>query len=125
MRPKISASHEPRPAAGAPFVSDLVEYELADGTRVLIEVEDRGSGVVTRGGRAEDLVTKADGTLEHALRRIGPVTAAAFAQLRDVANPPDEIDIEFGVKLSADFGAIIARTGGEANFQISLRWRRG
>jgi hypothetical protein len=106
-------------------VSELVEYELADGTRVLVEVDEAGAGPVTRGGRREDLVTRADGTLEQALRRIGPVTAAAFEQLRQVANPPDEIDIEFGVKLSADLGAIIARTGGEANFQISLRWRRG
>lgn len=105
-------------------MSELVEYELADGSRVLIEVEQLRTGPVTRGGRAEDVVTKAESTLEHALRRIGPVTAAAFAQLRDVAEPPDEIDIEFGVKLSADLGAIIARTGGEANFKISLRWRR-
>jgi hypothetical protein len=52
------------------------------------------------------------------------VTVAAFDQLRQLANPPDEIDIEFGVKLHADLGAIIARTGGEANFQIALRWRR-
>jgi hypothetical protein len=105
-------------------VSELIEYELADGTRVVIEVEESRTGAVTRGGRAQDLIMKADGTLEQALHRLGPVTAAAFAQLRDLANPPDEIDIEFGVKLSADFGAIIARTGGEANFRISLRWRR-
>jgi NTP-dependent ternary system trypsin peptidase co-occuring protein len=42
-----------------------------------------------------------------------------------MAEPPDEIAIEFGVKLSADVGAIIARTGGEANFKISLRWQKG
>jgi hypothetical protein len=62
--------------------------------------------------------------LEHALRRIGPVTAAAFEQLQQVTDPADEIDIEFGVKRHADLGAI-ARTGGEANFQISLRGRGG
>ena len=105
-------------------MSELVEYELADGTRVLIEVEETRAGPVTRGGRGADVIEKADGTLEAALQRIGPVTAAAFEQLRQVADPPDEIDIEFGVKLHADLGAIIARTGGEANFQISLRWRR-
>ena len=107
-------------------MSELVEYELQDGTRVLIEVEERGTGPVTRGGgRGGDLIKQADSTLEQALRRIGPTTAAAFAQLRDMAEPPDEIAIEFGVKLSADVGAIIARTGGEANFKISLRWQKG
>lgn len=107
-------------------MSELVEYELADGTRVLVEVEEtRVAGPVTRGGRRLEEVVKADGTLEQALRRIGPVTVAAFDQLRQLADPPDEIDIEFGVKLHADLGAIIARTGGEANFQIALRWRRG
>lgn len=106
-------------------MSELVEYELADGTRVLVEVEEARAGrPVTRGGSRLDEVVKADGTLEQALRRIGPVTVAAFDQLRQLADPPDEIDIAFGVKLHADLGAIIARTGGEANFQIALRWRR-
>src|SRR3954453_1817930 len=97
---------------------------LDDGRTVVIEVEELRSGVVTGDGRAAGVLKHAYGTLEGALRRIGPVTAAAFAQLRNMAEPPDEIDIEFGVKLSADVGAIIARTGGEANFQISLRCPR-
>lgn len=122
---KIRLSREPRRAAAAFPLSELVEYELADGSRLLVEVDEASAGPVMRGGRGEDLVTKAEGTLEQALHRIGPATAAAFEQLRQVANPPDEIEIEFGIKLSADLGAIVARTGGEANFQITLRWRHG
>ena len=106
-------------------MSELVEYELADGTRVLVEVEASSAGPVTRGGRREDELIKAQGTFEQALRRIGPMTAAAFDQLRQLADAPDEIDIEFGIKLHAEMGAIISKAGGEANFQISLRWRRG
>jgi Trypsin-co-occurring domain 1 len=41
-----------------------------------------------------------------------------------VADWPDEVNIEFAVKLSADANVIIARTGAEANFTISLRWTR-
>jgi hypothetical protein len=105
-------------------LTELVEYELADGTRVFVEVDEVSTGPVTRGG-GRDAIVKATGTLEDALRRIGPMTAAAFDQLRQLAEAPDEIDIEFGVKLHAEMGAIIAKSGGEANFQISLRWRRG
>jgi hypothetical protein len=106
-------------------LSELVEFELADGTRVLIEVDEVSTGPVTRGGRREDAIVKAGATFEQALHRIGPMTAAAFDQLRQLADAPDEIDIEFGIKLHAEMGAIISKAGGEANFQIALRWRRG
>ena len=48
-----------------------------------------------------------------------------MAKVRDVAEGPDEVEIEFGLKLSTEMGAIIARTGGEANFRICVRWSRG
>jgi hypothetical protein len=31
------------------------------------------------------------------------------------------VEVEFAVKLSADAGVIIARTGGEAHFRVLLR----
>ena len=32
--------------------------------------------------------------------------------------------MEFSIKLSADANVIIARSAGEANFKISMRWSR-
>jgi hypothetical protein len=106
-------------------VSQLVKMDLADGGSVLVEVEDAASGHVTRGGRAESLVTDAGDTLEHALDQLGPIVKGVVSRLREAADWPDEVTVEFSIKLSADANVIIARTAGEANFRISMSWSRG
>ena len=37
---------------------------------------------------------------------------------------PDEVAVEFGVQLSAQTGAFIASVAAEANFTVSMTWRR-
>jgi NTP-dependent ternary system trypsin peptidase co-occuring protein len=105
---------------------DLVEFSLADGSVVVVEAEELQPTRVTRGGRQDGgVVEKADRTFEAAVERVGPASAALVERLRSLADQPDEIEVEFGVKLNAEAGAIIARTSGEANFRIAVRWKRG
>jgi hypothetical protein len=106
-------------------VSQLVKMDLANGGSVLVEVADDSSGRVTRGGRTDDLVASAGASLEHALDQLGPVVQGIVSRLREAADWPDEVAVEFAIKLSADANVIIARSGGEANFKISLHWTRG
>jgi Trypsin-co-occurring domain 1 len=103
-------------------VARLVEFDLDQGGSVLVEVEE-GSGAVTR-GRPADAVTKAGDNLEEVMGRLGPALRGIVSQLRASADWPDQVDVEFAVKLSTDANVIIARTGGEANFRIALRWTR-
>jgi Trypsin-co-occurring domain 1 len=105
-------------------MADLVEFELEDGSSVLIETEDVTSRPVMRGGHAAELVSKADETFEQALGRVGPTSAAIVERFRGMAQQPDEVEIEFGIKINAEVGAIVAKTSGEANFRIAVRWKR-
>lgn len=107
------------------IMADLVEFMLEDGSSVLIEAETVSGRPVMRGGRTTELISKADETFEQALRRVGPTSAAIVERFRDLSQQPDEIEIEFGVKVNAEAGAIIAKTSGEANFRITIRWKRG
>jgi Trypsin-co-occurring domain 1 len=104
-------------------MSTLVSYDLKDGGSVLVEVEDE-RGPVMRGGRTDAVVAKATESLEDVVGRIGPAVRGIVTQLREATDWPAEVTVEFSVKLSADSGVIIARTGGEANFKIALRWNR-
>ncbi len=36
---------------------------------------------------------------------------------------PDELEITFGVKLDAQMGAVIARTGVEGQLEVKLTWK--
>jgi hypothetical protein len=97
---------------------------VEQGGSILVEVDDVRSGPVTRGGRIDETVTKAGESLEHVLGQIGPAVRGIVAQLRETADWPDEVEVEFAVKLSAGANVIITRTTGEANFRIALRWSR-
>jgi hypothetical protein len=105
-------------------MGDLVEFKLEDGSSVVVETESVSSRAVMRGGRLTETLTTADKTLEQAFDRLRPATAAIIERVRSMAQQPEEIEIEFGVTVNAEVGAVIAKTSGEANFRIALRWTR-
>lgn len=104
----------------------LVEFPLADGTAILVEVDaaaDSG-GKAVRGAAAAEVAERACDTLEAALAKMRPAAEAIIGRLRDLSQPPDTIAVEFGLKLSASAGAVIAAAATEANFKIDLTWKR-
>jgi hypothetical protein len=103
----------------------VVEFPLADGESVLVEVADGlGAGRVTRGLREVDVVERTEHTFEHAIGRIQPAATAIIDKLRSIPDAPDEVSVEFGLELSAEAGAFIASASTAANFKVSLTWRR-
>jgi len=104
----------------------LVEFPLDQGGSVVIEVEDPPAAPVTRGmGKDRTaLVEEADKSLEDATAAVTPAARSLLARLRSVDDPPDEIGIVFGVQLSAQTGAFIASVAAQANFTVSMTWRR-
>ena len=90
-----------------------------------MEVEDPSGGPVTRGARPDEVVVRAGQSIEQVLGRVGPAVRGIVSELRAAAEWPDEVEVEFAIKLSADANVIIARTGGEANFRVALRWSGG
>lgn len=99
-------------------------FPLDAGGSVLVEVED-APGPATRGLRPADLPEKARQSFEGAIDTIRLTATAMIGKLRDLADKPDEIEVEFGLKLSAEAGAVIASTAGEAHFTVRLAWTRG
>ena len=101
----------------------LIEFPLQDGGTMLIEVDEPESpGGVTRAARPSDVPEKAKETFEDALDKIKPAAQSIITKLRDLSDAPDEIAVEFGIKLNAAAGAFIASAGVEANYTVSLKW---
>jgi hypothetical protein len=98
---------------------DAIEFTLDDGTTVAVAATRRdGSSPV---GARDRLVT-AQKTLREAL---APVTAAAaqvMDEFRNLAQRPDEVEIEFGVTLDSGIGGIIASASAGAHLDVTLRW---
>lgn len=108
------------------LMKHLVEFPLDQGGSVLIETDEPIAGPTTRGfGKDRStLVEEADKSFEDATAAVTPAARSLIARLRSVDDPPDEVGIEFGVQLSAQAGAFIASVAAEANFRVSMTWRR-
>ena len=106
----------------------LAKFVLPDGSSIVAEVDDESieSSRVMRGGviGSSDMVVKANESFESALDRVRWAAEGLLDRLTSLASPPDEVEVEFGVKLNAETGAVIAKAATEANFKINLKWTR-
>jgi len=111
------------------MVKHLIEFPLEQGGSVLIEIDEPPAGPVMRGlGKDHPtLAERTDKTFEEASASVTPAVRSLLARLRSIEDPPDEIGVNFGVKLSAQSGAFIASVAAEANLtasMASMTWRR-
>ncbi|MFF8862285.1 CU044_2847 family protein [Streptomyces sp. NPDC015139] len=109
---------------GADVAMDgLVEFRTEDGALVVVE------DVVTRSGAR--LVSRGDGpaqaarTFEGALEGVRAAAASALRVFRDGSLRPETVEIEFGVRLSAEAGAVIAKGSTEGHLVVKLSWSPG
>ena len=104
----------------------LIEFPLEEGGSVWVEVDEpEPPGGVVRAARPTEMMTKASQTFEEALDRIRPAADVLIAKLRGLSDPPDEMAVQFGLKLSAEAGAVVAAASAEANYTVTLTWKRG
>ncbi|MFF8943322.1 CU044_2847 family protein [Streptomyces sp. NPDC014864] len=102
----------------------LVDFRTADGTVVRVETPDDeyGSRLVARG---DDGALQATRTFEGALDGVRAAAESALRVFRDGSLKPDAVEIEFGVKLTAEAGALIAKSAVEGQLVVKLSWSPG
>ncbi|HJV99671.1 MAG TPA: CU044_2847 family protein [Arthrobacter sp.] len=99
-------------------MTEVVRYEVGSGT-VLVEVDGNSYGV-NHPARNEQGIVDAGRRLEDALASVRPAAAAVVEAMRELA--PEQMEIEFGVKLAGDAGAVIARNSGDGHFILRMSW---
>jgi hypothetical protein len=107
-------------------MKELVEFALAGGDVILVEVDAATSGRSQMRGltQPQAIVEKAQVSFDQALDKLKPAAATIISKLRSLAECPDEISVEFGIKLHATVGAVVASGGVEANYAVRLVWKR-
>jgi hypothetical protein len=69
-----------------------------------------------------DVVGRARVSLSEALDQVRPVLARVVGATRDLG--PDEVEIQFGLKMGGETGVIIAKGTAEVNFAVRMVWHR-
>lgn len=101
----------------------VAQFFLNDGTPFLVEIDEPESGVVERVALdTGQIVIEAKQSFEEALEKIKPLASTVISKFRGLKTPADEVEVKFGLKLSADAGIIISSIGGEVNFEVTLKW---
>ena len=100
----------------------IIEFSL-EGTKktVLVEIEDNEEGI-SKASRLGKGFEKASQSLEKSVDKIKPMAEAVLKKLHELSEKPDEISVEFGLKLSGSAGAVLASSSLEANYTITLKW---
>ncbi|MEV6838148.1 CU044_2847 family protein [Streptomyces sp. NPDC051133] len=101
----------------------LLRFPSRDGDGFLVvEVAEDEPGVVEV-SRLGNAVADATASFEEGVDRIRNAAASALRRLRDMPSPPGEVSLEFGMRLNAELGAVIAKSEGEAHLKVTMTWR--
>src|SRR3712207_2358500 len=114
---------------GEDVMKRLVEFPSETGAPILVEVEDVGlAGETRRGLSPSAVVERAQTSFEDALDKARPMASSLVKKLRDIGdsagNPPNEVQVEFGIILSAEAGAVLAAASATANYKVTMTWKR-
>jgi hypothetical protein len=70
----------------------------------------------------QDLVARSSAAVDSAMASIREIADRVSSTTSQIVNRPDEVSVEFGLKLDAAGGALIARAEVEAHFVVTLKW---
>jgi hypothetical protein len=90
---------------------------------ILVDFEMSGVRGVARFS-TEDLVERSKAAVETAMFTMRLMAARAVETIKKikVSERPDKVEMEFGLKLDAEAGALVAKAGAEAAIKVTMTW---
>jgi hypothetical protein len=101
-------------------VTEIVQFETRHGP-VFVEVANDTVGT-ERISRDEVGVLQAETRLDEALQGAQPTIRAVLETMRELVQ--EEHVVQFGIKLDAAAGVVVAKTAAEGHFVVTITWRR-
>lgn len=96
--------------------SQIVSYRLYGGGNLLVEV-DRGEGA-----EATSPLEPPQEAFDRIVAQVKPGVGALLAELNTLPEPPSQVSMEFGVKLTGGTQPVIAKTTDGGQFKLTLTW---
>jgi hypothetical protein len=111
------------------ILKDVLKNEHGDDITVYIEVDDEKIAAPTRGANpshsartilpslVQDAFTQAMDLIKTCSTQVSSTVQAIPVDVR-----PKQFEVQFAVKIDAEFGAILTKASGEAQLQVTLIW---
>jgi hypothetical protein len=104
-------------------VTELLRWQTDHGA-VVVEVDERDAGFESIKRSPGQVINDVNQKFEDVLANVRDAAVPALKSFRDEALRPDEVEIEFGIKLNATAGAVIAKSSIEGHLVVKLKWTR-
>lgn len=108
-------------------MANYIETKTQNGFSLLIEVteDSRGSAGFARSTETGDVSSEAAReAYGQTLATIRACANGVIDTLQGLEDQPSNASLEFGIKIDAKAGAMIAKSLGEGQFKVSLSWRQ-
>ncbi|MER7205947.1 CU044_2847 family protein [Streptosporangium sp. NPDC000239] len=104
------------------MAKQLVRWEIDGGTVVVETDEEYVTDWVPVSSTGDRVIYDARQRFEEALKHVRGAAETALRTFRESAIGPDEVEVEFGVKLGTEAGAVIAKASVEGNLTVRVKW---
>jgi len=107
-----------------------IQFTTGDGSTILVEAaeEETYQSGMTKAGlgeKVQEAVVQAQATFEDGLEVVRRNAAAFIEKVRSLSDPPDEVEVTFGLKATGELGNFaVAKAGAEANYTVKMTWKR-
>lgn len=106
-------------------MSNFYEYQLEDGTTVLVQTSQKkpaGLTKVSRGDKVGNVISSVNQKFTDAFAGVKASAVVLRRQLEELQ--ADEVEVTFGLTATGEFGNFaIGQVGAEANYEITLKWK--
>ena len=108
-------------------MTDYIETQAKDGTMIRIEVESTtkaGAGFTRPSAAAAVTGEASRDAYQQVLATIQACANGMIETLQNLDAAPSAASINFAIKIDAEAGAMVAKSGNEAQFKVALSWKQ-
>jgi len=104
----------------------MAQFQVQDDDDVILVEFAPTPGVRSVSLSPKDVAEKSKEALDDALKTMQAMAKKSVNAIREipVTERPNTISISFGLKLSAEGGAVVAKAGVEAAINVTMTWQR-
>lgn len=103
-------------------MASLAEMPLDGGGWILVEAPEAAGGPV-KAGRLGEAIRELPASLQTALAPVADAARTVLEELRKAG--PTEVEVEFGVDLAMQAGAVITKSETSCHLKVRLTWQNG
>ncbi|MEM9005049.1 MAG: CU044_2847 family protein [Cyanobacteria bacterium P01_F01_bin.86] len=111
------------PALNEAMHSDIIHTATSsEESIVLFELSHQRGQTRAISHHPQELATKSAKALGQAMGTVQALANRTTETIAKLPNPPSSFELDFGIKMDAEVGAIVSKSSGEANLRIKLTW---